>query len=300
MNVPEHNLTPTTVTKVVERNVFIFGSGVGHRDERTIESFGDEWERFNTFDEAEIERTGDEYFDIVPKELLGPHVKALDLGCGSGRWTRYLSKRVGHVDAVDPSQAVMHAALRHQDLTNVRWNQAGVDNIPFAPGQFDLVICLGVLHHVPGTAEALAKLAKQVRPGGHLLIYLYYALDGRGPLFKALFGASALLRRVISSLPKVLKHLCCDVIAYSVYVPLKGLAVGLRSLGYRNWRALPLSYYHDKSLTILRNDALDRFGTPLEQRFTRQEIQRMMQDAQLKDIRFSEEAPYWHALGERA
>lgn len=296
---PPYSRPPVGSRRVRGNEVHLFATGAAHRDERTIGAFGEEWEKFSTFDPAEIERVGGEYFDIVPQALLGPHVVAMDLGCGSGRWTRYLAGRVGHVEALDPSEAVFHAAHTHGDLANVRWNQAGVGEIPFADGTFDLIICLGVLHHVPDTAGAVARLAPKLRPGGHLLLYLYYALDGRGPLFRALFHVSDLFRRVVSSLPGGLKRVVCDVIAFTVYLPARTLVRLVRALGPKGWRRLPLSYYHDKSLTVLRNDALDRFGTPLEQRFTRAEVERMMRDAGLEDIVFSPAAPYWHALGRR-
>lgn len=284
------------------REVAVFAAEGDHRDEETIRSFGEEWAKFNRFDEQEIRAAGDQYFDIVPKELLGPGVLALDLGCGSGRWTRYLASRVGHVEAVDPSEAVLHAARTHHDLTNVRWSRAGVDNLPFSAGTFDLVICLGVLHHVPDTAGAVRKAAAMLRPGGHMLLYLYYALDGRGVLYRTLFRASDLLRRGIHVLPGALKRFVCDVIAYTVYLPFRTLARVARRFAGRStwWTKLPLSFYHDKSMTVLRNDALDRFGTPLEQRFTREQIAAMMTHAGLADIRFSEHPPYWHALGRRS
>ncbi len=300
--VPAYTGTPERIVRIGGQDVACFGQGGGHRDEATIRSFGEEWGKFNAFDPAEIERVGDEYFDIVPPSLLGPGVLALDLGCGSGRWSRYLSRRVGRVEAIDPSEAVFHATGTHGDLPNVRWTQAGVDNIPFADGTFDLAICLGVLHHVPDTAGAVRKAAATLRPGGHLLLYLYYALDGRGPLYRALFALSDLFRRMVYRLPGPVKRAVCDLIAVLVYLPLRTLARAARALSGKEgwWRKLPLSYYHDKSFTVLRNDALDRFGTPLEQRFTREQVRRMMADAGLVDIVFSNAAPFWHALGRRA
>jgi SAM-dependent methyltransferase len=297
--VPPHSRPPVGTRRVRGNDVHLFGMDAAHRDERTIGAFGEEWEKFNQFDPTEIEHVGNEYFDIVPEALLGTDVVAMDLGCGSGRWTRYLAGRVGHVDAVDPSEAVFHAAATHADLANVRWNQAGVGDIPFADGTFDLIICLGVLHHVPDTAGALARLTPKLKPGGHLLLYLYYALDGRGGVYRALFAVSGVFRKVISALPGGLKRIVCDAIAFTVYVPARSLARMARAAGVRGWQRLPLSYYHDKSLLVLRNDALDRFGTPLEQRFTKAEIQRMMQDAGLVDMVFSSSAPFWHALGRR-
>ena len=47
----------------------------------------------------------------------------------------------------------------------------------------------------------------------------------------------------------------------------------------------------------MRTDALDRFGTRLEQRFTREEIEIMMQDAGLENIEFSNSKPFWVAVG---
>ena len=63
---------------------------------------------------------------------------------------------------------------------------------------------------------------------------------------------------------------------------------------------LPLSHYRDKSFYTMRTDALDRFGTRLEHRFTRSEIEAMMAEAGLVDIRFRENEPFWVACGIKA
>ncbi len=59
----------------------------------------------------------------------------------------------------------------------------------------------------------------------------------------------------------------------------------------------PLSAYRNSGFYVMRTDALDRFGTRLEQRFTRVEIEAMMESAGLEDIRFSESTPFWCAVG---
>ncbi len=50
-------------------------------------------------------------------------------------------------------------------------------------------------------------------------------------------------------------------------------------------------------VTMWCTDARDRFGTPLEQRFTRRQVGDMMQEAGLRDVHFSERAPFWCAVG---
>jgi SAM-dependent methyltransferase len=275
-------------------------SGGSNIDPATVAAFGKEWRKFGAFSDDDISRIGDEYFDIVDREMLGDSLVALDLGCGSGRWTRYIASSYGFVEAVDPSEAVLTAAALTQDLDNVRVTQASVDTIPFADDSFDFLLCLGTLHHIPDTSAALAAAAKKLKPGGWMLLYSYYALENRGPIYRAVFALSSLVRRLVSRLPGQLKRPFCDLIAVLVYLPAISVArlIGV-VLGDRAFNSLPLSYYANKSWFVIRNDALDRFGTPLEQRFTKDQIRGMMTVAGLGDIRFSQRAPFWHAVGRK-
>ncbi|MGD1844009.1 MAG: class I SAM-dependent methyltransferase [Salibacteraceae bacterium] len=290
--------SPETVKQAAGKSVASFMAlEESNRDAKTVASFGEEWEKFNTFSEEEIKVAGDQYFDVLAGENLS-HLQALDLGCGSGRWTRYLSPLVQSIESVDPSAAVLSAAATHADLENVRWTQCGVDELPFADGSFDLIVCLGVLHHIPDTGGALKKATTKLKPGGRLLLYLYYALDNRGIAYRTLFHLSTAVRRVVSALPGGLKRGVCDAIAALVYWPLVTLARLVRVFT-QAYKKLPLAYYCDKTFRIMRNDALDRFGTPLEQRFSRHEIATMLEAAGMEAIRFSEGEPYWHCVSTR-
>jgi hypothetical protein len=109
-----------------------------------------------------------------------------------------------------------------------------------------------------------------------------------------------MLRLIISKLPASLKRLVCDLIAIVIYSPLIYLSKIIEKLGFPKLsNQIPLSYYKSHSFFIVRNDALDRFGTPLEQRFSRAEITKMMENCGLKNIIISENEPYWHAVGEK-
>jgi hypothetical protein len=68
----------------------------------------------------------------------------------------------------------------------------------------------------------------------------------------------------------------------------------------RNVENFPLSYYRHRSFYVMRNDALDRFGTRLEQRFTRAQIAAMLADAGFENIQFSPSTPYWTAVATRS
>lgn len=102
-------------------------------------------------------------------------------------------------------------------------------------------------------------------------------------------------------MPKGLKHFICDIIAVTIYLPFILLAkvVKLCTAKSQLYKKVPLSYYLNKSFTVIRNDALDRFGTPLEHRFSKSQIEAMMTEAGLGDIVFSDNEPYWHVIGKR-
>ena len=163
----------------------------------------------------------------------------------------------------------------------------------------DFGYAIGVLHHVPDTAGALQSCVNKLKPGAPLLLYLYYALENRPLWFRGLWKLSNLIRKGVAGSPFWIKYPLTQVIAVCVYYPLARLARIAEKLGI-DARNFPLFIYRNHSLYVMRTDALDRFGTPLEKRFTRDEIRHMMEITGLTSIVFSESAPYWCAVGVKA
>lgn len=270
----------------------------GNIDPQTVASFGDEWSRFDQsgMADSEARKVFDAYFAVFPWAALPPDAEGFDMGCGSGRWARFVAPRVSRLHCIDPSKALDVAQRNLAEFGNVLYHLASVDAPGLPPGSQDFGYSLGVLHHVPDTAAAIQSCVSLLKPGAPLLMYLYYAFDNRPAWFKALWRVSDFARKVICSLPPRLKHSVTDAIAVLVYWPLARLSGVLERLDYAV-EVVPLSSYRHLTFYTMRTDARDRFGTPLEQRFTRQEIETMMRDAGLVDIRFSEAVPYWCAVG---
>lgn len=271
-------------------------------DKSTVNSFGAEWSKFNFFSEEEIKNIGDTYFDVIGEAYFDKNsTRALDVGCGSGRWSYYLADKVCTIDCIDPSDAVFIAQKNLDSFPNTRISKAAVEAMPFANESFDFVFSLGVLHHIPDTNAAIRSCVAKLKKDGLFLIYLYYNLDNRGWLFKLFLRVVTIFRHLISRLPQKLKLLVCDILAILIYLPFISLSKVVRAL-FRDksiHHKIPLSYYADKSFKVIRNDALDRFGTPLEQRFSKIQIQEMMESAGLSNIVFSNSEPYWHAIGQK-
>lgn len=293
--------TPSRITELYNKPIKVYEEMGNNIDEVTVRSFGEEWKAFHQFDDKELNRIGDEYFDIVTPEMYGKDKIAADFGCGTGRWTKYFSNKIGTIAAIDPSEAIFSAAALLEKTDNVQLYKASIDNLPFNDNYFDFGFSLGVLHHIPDTRQAMNACVNKVKPGGYFLVYLYYNFDNRGKLFKFIYWLSNLIRLIVCRLPGKLKRFFCDILAVLLYMPFVGLCRLFRMLGVpeKFRQKIPLQIYEKASFYIIRNDALDRFGTPLEQRFTKKEITAMMEGAGLTDIIFSPYAPYWHAVGKK-
>lgn len=266
-------------------------------DLKTVQSFGEEWSAFHNFSKQEIQKIGNDYFDLLT--IDSSNFVALDVGCGSGRWSLYLSPRVKFIEAIDPSSAVWVAKKLLKDLKNIRVTQASVEHLPFSDNAFDLVYSLGVLHHVPNTSSAIQHCFEKTKHGGYFLLYLYYNHENRGFVFRFIFRCSNLLRKIISIFPLGLKKVTCNLIATLIYWPLAKLSTIVAFFSISWASKLPLSYYKKTSFFVMRNDALDRFGTPLEKRFSKSEINKMLTQVGFVNIQFSPHEPYWHVLAQK-
>jgi len=268
-------------------------------DERVAEDFGREWSQYDQSDlsEAELSDAFNAYFDIFPWAHLPENAKGFDLGCGSGRWARLVSPRVGELHCIEPSEDAMRVAKRNlSGCGNCRFHPSSVDEIPLDDDSMDFGYSLGVLHHIPDTRGGIESCVKKLKPGAPLLLYLYYSMDNKPAWFRLIWAASDVVRRAVSAMPYPLKLMASRLIAALIYFPLARASLLLERVGL-NVEHVPLSAYRDKSFYTMRTDALDRFGTRLEQRFSRQQIAGMMLAAGLVQIRFSEHPPYWCAMG---
>jgi SAM-dependent methyltransferase len=104
--------------------------------------------------------------------------RVIDVGCGTGHTVIALAKHFPEVEFIG-----IDAAPGALDLARAQRESAGIENVMFeladiqkdlpAWDPFDIVLCLGVLHHVPHFAEAFARVAGLVKGEGHLVVWLY-------------------------------------------------------------------------------------------------------------------------------
>ena len=138
-------------------------------------SFGFQWHRYHKtqLDHDEV-RESEQHFlmktGLRPEELKGKLV--LDVGCGMGRFAEVATRWGGRVVGIDLSAAAEVAARNLASREFVAL-QADVFALPFAAQSFDIIYSMGVLHHTPDCEAAVKALAKYLKPGGVLAVWLY-------------------------------------------------------------------------------------------------------------------------------
>jgi len=269
--------------------------------EKIIKDFGLEWQRFDQsdryFKSDESKKIFNKYFDIFPFNKININSIGMDLGCGSGRWAKYIAPKVKKLILVDPSKKALDIAKKNlYEFKNVDFYCNDIDLLPVKNNSLDFTYSLGVLHHLPDTQHAIKNISVKLKKNAPLLLYLYYALDNRSFIYKFIWNITNIMRIVISNLPVKLKNIVCDILALIIYFPLARLSL-LLNLIKINYNFLPLSFYKDKSFYTMRTDCLDRFGTKLEKRFSLKEIKEMMENAGFINIINSDNEPYWCVVG---
>jgi SAM-dependent methyltransferase len=267
-------------------------------DLNVVTDFGNEWKEFDQSDLSEVELNNifNEYFGIFPWDSLPAGSHGFDLGCGSGRWAKLVSKRCDHLHCIDPSDAIDIAKRNLIDNKNCSFYKKGVDDMPLEDSSMDFGYSLGVLHHVPNTQLGINECVKKLKSGAPFLIYLYYSFDNQPFWYRTIWLISDFLRKIISTLPFKLKLIITQFFAFVIYFPLARLSYFFEKLGFKV-HSFPLSAYRFKSFYTMRTDALDRFGTKLESRFSKYEIKEMLIKSGLVNIKFSDKIPFWVAVG---
>ena len=268
-------------------------------DQEVIDSFGHEWAAFD-YSETETDEALDAQFlaYCAPIDLghFNPNTSvAADFGAGSGRWASRLLPYFCLVYALEPSDGaskVLKKKFSDEPRMRILQESVGVNSIP--DDSLDLAMSLGVLHHIPDTGLAIKDVASKIKSGGVFLCYLYYKLDNKPIYYRGLFWISNSIRWVISRLPYAMRRLIARIIAGVVYLPIARTAKLLGKKG-KNVSNFPLHHYANMPFVMLQNDALDRFGTRLEQRFSKKEITEMVTNAgfDLSTLKFSDGEPFW-------
>jgi SAM-dependent methyltransferase len=140
------------------------------------DNFGFQWNFYSKtqFDET-IGRpiSKDRFFSSTGWTDSEQNEAILEIGGGSGRFTRHAATIAGLVVSVDISSAVEANYSSNGNLDNVLIVQADLFHLPLRKSSFEKVFCLGVIQHTPNPRKALAEMAKYLEENGSLVCDVY-------------------------------------------------------------------------------------------------------------------------------
>jgi SAM-dependent methyltransferase len=124
---------------------------------------------------------------LVEQAGVGEGSVVLDVACGTGAASREAARRAGEngsvtgVDLGEPTLAVARAQPAHPGAAPITWLQADATALPVEDGAFDVAICQQGLQFFPDKPAALAEMHRALKPGGHLAIATWTAIE-RAPV----------------------------------------------------------------------------------------------------------------------
>jgi SAM-dependent methyltransferase len=139
---------------------------------RTKSAYALQWNRFRILRPEEDRATFRNRSGLGEAELAGAVV--LDAGCGMGRYLRVAAKAGARlVVGLDLSEAVAAARDLTADLPGVALVRGDLLRPPLDAGRFDHIYALGVLDHTPDPRAAFLALARLLKPGGRIAVWVY-------------------------------------------------------------------------------------------------------------------------------
>jgi SAM-dependent methyltransferase len=243
----------------------------------TAQAFGYGWGRHAR--SVEPMRSASPYHLQLMRDVL--HAPActgliLDAGCGDGMDLAMLalesSCEVVGVELSDGGVATSLARTSGNDRAHVI--QADLLKLPLASGTFDGAYSYGVVHHTPDPPRAVREIARTLKPGASLLLYVYEDFSDRSWMWRALLAIVTLLRQITTRLPGTALMAVCRVSSPIVY--------GLCTLPARRFPwASRFPYRHSEHAWDLSADLYDRFSAPIEQRYSETTAASLARDAGL-------------------
>ncbi len=226
------------------------------------------------------------HLKVMYESLGGPKLKGLilDGGCGDG-------VDLANV-ALDPDCEVIGVELsgggtatslsRTRGMERAHVVQGDLLHIPLASNTFDGAYSYGVVHHTPDPARAVREIARTLKPGAPLLLYVYEDFSDRPFHWRAALAIANSVRVITTRMPPSILMRICKMLSPVIYV--------LCTIPSRHFSwAAQFPYRHGTHPFGLDGDLYDRLSTPIEERYSKAGATALAEDAGLMAVHVAQQ-----------
>tara|TARA_Y100001968_G_scaffold332622_1_gene391522 strand:+ start:2616 stop:3581 length:966 start_codon:yes stop_codon:yes gene_type:complete len=229
------------------------------------------------------------------KKRIGPELNLIsgnvaEIGFGTGTDLERIAsmKKIDHLIGIDIGENAYYLAKKLSRFTNISVIRADAQSLPLADEQFDFIYSYGVIHHTKNPLKAFKECRRILKKHG--LIYLYvYSNHSQNFIKKLGIICERLIMEILILLPRKLRILFCIIITPMVWIAFTLPARIIRRIGMvKTSQTIP--FYWGKGPFSILPDIKDRFLAPVNHRFSKKSLHKMLEQANIESIKSIEDS----------
>jgi len=226
----------------------------------------------------------DKLQEIVPFSIVEGNL-GIDAGCGNGYDLRLMALKYPDVKFVglDVSDGIYNARKNCEGLRNVYFVKGSLLDMPFKGKVFDFAYSFGVIHHTSEPSRCIVELERVLSEKSVLTVYLYEEHNDNPVKYYPLI-LIRFIRRLSARLPKRLLYFLCVLLSPFIFItfsiPAKILSFFKRTKRFSD--KIPFNFAKGPFSVV--GDLYDRFGAPIEHRYSREGVMNLFNEAAFKDV----------------
>ena len=216
--------------------------------------------------------------------------KLIEIGCGSGSDTKYFSdfSNITHVTSIDIGKNTYNLYKYFKNRMNINIYRASALSLPFSNNNFDILYSYGVFHHTTNPKKCFEEAHRVLKNNAAMYVYLYS--DHKNNLFK--YCGIKIEKHIMFLMKKLsfgMQNIICFMLSPFMWLAFSLPSFLIKILGFKEFsKKIPMNWgTHPFSLV---NDLKDRLMAPINHRFTKKELYKILDGIGFKNIKINEKS----------
>tara|TARA_B100001250_G_C19668288_1_gene730301 strand:+ start:56 stop:1021 length:966 start_codon:yes stop_codon:yes gene_type:complete len=227
--------------------------------------------------------------------LMSGNIAEIGFGTGTDLEQIGSLEEIDHLIGVDIGENAYSVAKKLRGYTKISIIRADAQSLPLGNEQFDFVYSYGVIHHTKNPLKTLKECRRILKQNG--LIYLYvYSNHSQNFIKKLGIIFEYLIMKILILLPRKFRVLFCIIITPVIWLIFTLPARSIKAIGMIN-TSQTIPFYWGKGPFSILPDIKDRFLSPVNHRFSKNTLNKMLEEANFECINSIEDSTGIYVAG---